>query len=389
MISSEFPPGPGGIGTHAWQLCKEFHRLGHEVTVMTPQDYADERQIQAFNAKQPFAMGRLSSMQGAVRGTIGRWRMVVKETRRFQPDMLIGTGDRMAYLTAGLAKWCGIPWIAVEHGRWPSVWETAIKKRAFSVANGTVCVSQYSLDRLLEMGTKPRQSIVIHNGADHEVYRLLPPSEVEAVRRELSPSDGRWFMTVGTLSDRKAQDTVIRALPDILKHIPNAQYLCVGLPNIKDRLLALADELGVRKHVHLAGALPTGQVVGLLNAVELFVLNSRRTADEWEGFGVAVVEAALCGKAAVVSKDSGLAEAIVDGVTGVGVPQNNPSATAAAIVGMLGDPEKCRKMGETARAQAIAGRTWSQAAEKYVTFLRRCHPNAPADMEAGASAAAR
>ena len=82
--------------------------------------------------------------------------------------------------------------------------------------------------------------------------------------------------------------------------------------------------------------------------------------DQWEGFGVAVVEAALCGKPAVVSKNSGLVEAIIDGVTGIGVPEDDPRATATAILSLLTNQTLCREMGATARLQALAGRTWNQ-----------------------------
>ena len=40
LLSSEFPPGPGGIGTHAYQLARHLTARGWVVTVVTAQEYA-------------------------------------------------------------------------------------------------------------------------------------------------------------------------------------------------------------------------------------------------------------------------------------------------------------------------------------------------------------
>src|SRR5205823_4374587 len=100
--------------------------------------------------------------------------------------------------------------------------------------------------------------------------------------------------------ERKGQDNVIRALPAILRRIPNAHYYMVGLPTLREPLEQLASEIGVCDNVHFVGRAETADVVRWLNACDLFVMTSRTTANgDCEGFGIAVVEAALCGKPAV------------------------------------------------------------------------------------------
>jgi phosphatidylinositol alpha-1,6-mannosyltransferase len=166
---------------------------------------------------------------------------------------------------------------------------------------------------------------------------------------------------------------VIRALPAILKQVPTAHYLCVGLPLKQPEFSDLARQLGVERHVHFAGNVPASRLAPLLNCADLFVLTSRRTADQWEGFGIAVVEAALCGKPAVVSNHSGLAEAILDGVTGLGVPENDEHATASAVLRLLGNQGERERMGEAARLHALASQTWSQKALEYHSLIDRLH----------------
>jgi phosphatidyl-myo-inositol dimannoside synthase len=370
MISSEFPPGPGGIGTHAFQVSLHLQRLGCDIAVISPQDYASESEWQTFNAALPFSVHHIRSGLGLLREAVSRWGSVNRVVREFRPDVLVATGDRMAYLTGTVARRLCLPWVAIEHGRRPGGWEFWLKRHFFNAANQTVCVSNYTRDRLLEMGVKPDRLVVITNGADHERFKVLPEAELQDERAALKPADAKWLITVGTVSDRKGHDVVIRALPAILKQIPTAHYLCVGLPLLKSKFLALATQLGVHEHVHFAGSVPAARLTPLLNCADLFVLTSRRTADEWEGFGVAVVEAALCGKPAVVSIDSGLADAIVDGVTGLGVPENDEGATASAVVKLLRNQDERQRMGEAARQHALAMQTWTQKALEYHLLLQ-------------------
>jgi phosphatidyl-myo-inositol dimannoside synthase len=108
-----------------------------------------------------------------------------------------------------------------------------------------------------------------------------------------------------------------------------------------------------------------------MNVCEAFVMTSRHTADgDFEGYGIAVVEAALCGKPAIVSANSGLAEAIVDGVTGYAVEPDNPQAVARALIRLLRNKELRRDMGQAARERALREQTWEHRAQAYDTLLR-------------------
>ena len=70
--------------------------------------------------------------------------------------------------------------------------------------------------------------------------------------------------------------------------------------------------------MHFLGRLESESLVKYVNACDLFMMTSRHTSTgDFEGYGIAVVEAAFCGKPAVVSRNSGLAEAIVDGGPGL------------------------------------------------------------------------
>ena len=99
---------------------------------------------------------------------------------------------------------------------------------------------------------------------------------------------------------------------------------------------------------------------------------SRRTeGGEVEGFGIAVVEAALCGKPAIVSNESGLVEAVVPGMTALVVDPEHPEMTAAAIKQLLIDDQLRQEMSVAARQHALEAATWRQQIKKFDHHLRK------------------
>jgi phosphatidylinositol alpha-1,6-mannosyltransferase len=152
--------------------------------------------------------------------------------------------------------------------------------------------------------------------------------------------------------------------------------MIVGLPTRKKELQDLAQRLGVSEHVHFFERVNNDELIRFFNCCDVFVMTSKMTADgDFEGYGIAVVESALCGKPSVVSGNSGLSEAVLDGETSFVVPENDESATAKAIIQILKNEEFRQQMGEKARHYAITQQTWAKRIDHYDQFLREILQN--------------
>lgn len=383
LFASEFPPGPGGIGTHAHQLAKQLQKLDWDVLAVAPQDYAAEAEVTSFNATQSYRICRLVRRGGRGRTSLHRFRMVWQTFRNFAPDVAMASGARAVWLMPILALRFRLPWVAVGHGTEfgaRGLLSRGVTRWAYQRAECLISVSHFTEQYIRRVGITPPSSRVIPNGADDGRFRILPHSSIENLRTTLPSGAGRVLVTVGHVTPRKGQETVIRALPRIVAACPDTHYFMIGLPAIKSQLQRLADELGVAEHVHFLGRLSGEQVVQWVNLCDVFVMTSTQTEDgDFEGYGIAVVEAALCGKPSVVSNDSGLVEAIVDGETGIAVPQGNPTATADAILSLIGasSDERRQRMGAAARARAAAEQTWTLRARQYDALLREIVAAAP------------
>lgn len=372
ILGSEFPPGPGGIGTHAYQLAHQLSHLGWAVQVLTPQAYVTAAEREAFNSRQTFAITALPE-----RDSGGWWRQrlsVINETvKTWQPDLIVASGRRALWMAAAVARRHDLPWVAVGHGSefvgqaMPARFLTA---QSIARATAVVAVSRYTAD-LVGQAARPARLEIIPNGADGDRFH---PRTVDRDRfGGLLAGNRRVLLTVGHVSERKAQDIVVRALPQIIAQYPDVVYVMVGLPSRQAELEQLAEALGVGEHVVFAGVLPDDQLIDYYNLADLFVLVSRATGADVEGYGIVVKEAALCGTPAVVSQGCGLTEAIEEGVTGLSVPPEDPAATAAAVNLLLGDDARRHAMGRAAREQARQD-TWAARAVAYDALLQDLMP---------------
>jgi phosphatidylinositol alpha-1,6-mannosyltransferase len=375
LIASEFPPGPGGIGTHAHQVAVQLAARHWDVQVLASQDHVDEARIAPYNAALPFPLHRFRRLDSAppVKAAY-RFARSAELLRHWRPDVIVASGERMVWIGAGLSRSHRLPMVAVGHAmefNVPRRWNRFLNRAAFQSAAGLVCVSQYTWKQMERMGIRPARGAVIPNGADAERFHPVPDDEGRAFRRERGLGDGPLLLTLGGVHERKGQDVVIRALPRVLARHPDARYVSCGLPVQREKFEGIARELGVAERVHFLGVVPDRELLRAINAADLFVMASQHTPNgDFEGYGIAAVEAALCGRAAVVSDNSGLVEAIEPGVTGLAARISDPASLAEQILRLLGDRELLRKMGAAARTRALAEQTWARRGDAYDAFLR-------------------
>jgi phosphatidylinositol alpha-1,6-mannosyltransferase len=104
VLSSEFPPGPGGIGTHAHQVSRHLSRLGWDVVVVAPQDYAHASDVVAFNAAQPFRISSVAGTGGRLARSMRRVAATLSTLRETSPDVILATGRASVRVAACLPR---------------------------------------------------------------------------------------------------------------------------------------------------------------------------------------------------------------------------------------------------------------------------------------------
>ena len=243
------------------------------------------------------------------------------------------------------------------------VWQPAppISRWALHLAAGVTAPSRFTLEHLLKT-----------QGLDRAKASLLPLGleagfgDSDPNHREVSlPSSSGLILTVARLHEPdKGVDTVIRALPKVLRAVPQAAYVVVGNGDQRAYLQRLAQETGVADKVHLVGQQEEQELKNYYQRADVFVMPSRQ-----EGFGIVFLEAMAFGKPVVGAEFGGIPDIVVDGVTGFLVKYGNVDALADRLICLLKDGDLRQRMGSAAKQRLKENYTFDHFRQRFSGLL--------------------
>lgn len=186
------------------------------------------------------------------------------------------------------------------------------------------------------------------DGTDHALYR--PGLDLTAVRAELGiPPDHLILFCVGRFEEDKRMGRIVEILPAVVKEEPRVSLLLVGDGSERPEVEARARELGLADRLHITGALHRRELYKYFNLGDIFIGVSDRTNANHPP-----IEAMVCAKPVVVLNTGGTRTLIEDGVTGILIdPASWPEDLPRAVVALLRDPERRRRLGEAAREKIL------------------------------------
>lgn len=210
------------------------------------------------------------------------------------------------------------------------------------------------------------KTVVIPPGIEPARFRQADPVAVARLR---GGAAGPTILFVGVYRYYKGIEDLVKALPRL--RAP-ARLVLVGR-EIEANVAPLARELGVADRVTFAGEVDDATLVAHYHAADLFCLPARYRS---EAFGIVQLEAMAAGLPVVSTElGTGTSYANLDGVTGLVVPPQDPSALAAALDRLLADPALCHRFAAAARARVEAEFTLDRMLERrYTLYQELSHP---------------
>lgn len=208
-----------------------------------------------------------------------------------------------------------------------------LKRRSSARLAAHVAVGAWAA-RLIEddAGLERGAICVIHNG----VPALAPT--LPAARLAAGPVIG----AIGRLDPQKGFDVLVQAIAAL----PTATLVIVGDGAEHRNLERQARELGVSNRVVITGWREDAR--SLLSGFDIFALPSR-----FEGFPLVVLEAMQAGVPVVATAVGSVSEAVIDGETGLIVPEEDAAALARALASLLADEPLRRRLAEAGKALAL------------------------------------
>ncbi len=392
LLTREYPPEVyGGAGVHVEYLARELGRL----TDVTVHAWGIEREdadppVRAYPAWK--ALGGAAPHLAALRALSIDLAMVAG----VEGADVVHSHTWYANLAGHLSKLTyDIPHVATVHSLEPlRPWKAEqlgggyalssfAERTSLEGADAIIAVSEGMRRDVLECypALDPERVQVVYNGVDSEEY--APDRGTDVLERHGVDPARPIVVFVGRITRQKGVPHLLRAA----RHFDaEAQLvLCAGAPDTEEiaaEVAALTEGLQAERGnvVWIREMLPKPDVIQLLSHATVFACPSI-----YEPLGIVNLEAMACEAAVVASAVGGIVEVVDDGTTGLLVPfEATDDATqeprdpegfaadfAAAVNGLLADPERARAMGRAGRARVVERYSWPAIARETLAVYER------------------
>jgi phosphatidylinositol alpha-1,6-mannosyltransferase len=226
--------------------------------------------------------------------------------------------------------------------------------------------------------TRSRISRALSPEAAERMVRLTPGVDTDAfnpdvdgqpVRERYGLGDRPVIVCVSRLVERKGQDTLIKALPQVQRSVPDAAVLLVGDGPMRPKLLRLAAKLGVSADIVFAGAVAWAALPPYVAAGDVFCMpcRTRKLGFEVEGLGIVFLEASATGLPVVAGDSGGAGDTVCHDETGL-VVKGRPEDVAQAVVAEL-DARTGTRHGTAGRDFVVGNFQWSRTMKTLVSSM--------------------
>ena len=412
IVSGEYPPRWGGIGSVVFHLAGHFVQLGHEVTIITRSHHEKTPSQEGVDvipvrwAKLPMAFTR-SYGKSAIKA--------LKKLHAKKPVDIINAHLPLVSWKRKEFRWLEqniAPVVSCLHGSWlgekegvkraaaakeSATWKNpndlAIlttagwysKYERAGVLESSICVanSQSTLKEF-QRWYKPDENFdceVILWGCDHKVFR--PPNiddeaeqlEHERIRQLYGCGDEEslnysadtntpMLLAVGRLVARKGYMTLLRAMPAILQENPNAKLVIVGRGHMKSSLEKNAKKLGISDSIHIQSSLSFEELAQHFRSADLVVYPSY-----YEGQGLIPLESLASGTPVATVDQEPLTEMVDDSVGGL-FKRGKPEDLARCVNEMLASEDTTKK-AILGRERVLSHYTYEHNASDYIAVFNR------------------
>jgi colanic acid/amylovoran biosynthesis glycosyltransferase len=283
-------------------------------------------------------------------------RVIVKAAGSLGADVFVPNYSVPGYFAARFLRESGVLTIGTLHSDDPyyhDIVDIFVSGQSQWRLSGVVSVSEY-------LSTLVRKRINGNLPVLHAPYGAPIPKRVA----RWAPNRFRMIYSGRFVVHQKKIHRVVAAMGAATRKVLKAEGILYGdgpeRQKIEQSLKAW------KGRVQIGGLLKPSEMQPALLGGQAFVLLS-----DFEGLSIALMEAMACGLVPIVSSmRSGVTDLIDNGVTGVVVPPDNPSAFASAVEKLASDRHLWKKLSNAAREAVIEkGFTMENCADRWVKFL--------------------
>ena len=342
----------GGAEILVAQLCRLQRTNGHDVSVCAYSNLGPLGEVLRAEGIRVHVLG-----EAAFTRTFMRF---LREFRSTRPDIVHCHNPAPTLQAAIGARLAGVKCIvSTRHSLVAPPYETA-SEVAYSFVSlfcdWIVGICDITCENLRNAPLAQRNRIIrVYNGVD----RLqLTPTEHRPKKNGLT------LLFVGRLAEIKDLPTMIKAVAIALPVVPDLQLWIVGHGIMREKLEALARQLGIADCVTFWGE--RLDVAHFFSAADVYAMSSVS-----EGLPMSLLQAMSLGLPALVTDVGGMAEVVRNARCGLFTPVGDAAAMAEAIIQLASDPERRASFARNAIAAYNQQFTLEQMDSAYMRLYRK------------------
>ena len=416
MLSGEYPPRWGGMGSTVFHLAGALVKQGHRVTVITRRDKSVEKNPKRIPQQEGVSVlsVKWAPLPMAFTVSYGKWalRKLLRIHKKDPFDAVHIHAPMISWKEKQyrLVRETVGPIVTSLHGSWlgerdgmvraakygeAAVWKNPndlailltakhyAKYERAAIQESSICVANSEATRedfrarydppenwkceVVRWGVDTNMFVPLDRDHEdtmlaHEEMRQRYGAPDENALGGLANTSTPLILAVGRLVARKGYRTLLKAMPKVLENNPNAHLVIVGRGHMRRTLLRQAKKLGVSESVTIESGLPFEQLAQLFRSADLVAYPSY-----YEGQGLIPLEAMASGTPVLTVNDGPLPE-MVDDTVGALFDINKPESLANAINEILSDSEARESMAENGRRRVLDEYTYALNAERYSEF---------------------
>lgn len=210
--------------------------------------------------------------------------------------------------------------------------------------NRIIAVSEATKIHHLDTLNLPEKKMVtLYNGIEIDKLPKIGTKEKFELRKSLGILPKiPLLITVAVLREDKGIQYMLKAIPELIKVVPDAIYLIVGDGDYRQYLENLVTGLGIQDHVRFVGY--KKEIYHYMLISDLFILPSLT-----EALPTVLAEAMACGLPVVATTVGGIPEMIKSQYNGILVPPKNSEMLANVCANLLVEVKKVKKLSEVSK----------------------------------------
>ncbi len=289
--------------------------------------------------------------------------------RKFKPDVIHAHWPfPHAYIALGAAKLFRIPLVLNFHGAElllirKKKWVKPFLKFAIGQAQAVFANSSFTASKI-----KALRNVNVEWSPYGTTLESSAASEVEAVPH---PINGKFkILFVGRHIERKGICYLIEAA----KYLPRDKFeiRIVGVGDLTEKLKDLAAHNAGNAEIVFTGKLSPEDLAKEYRTANVFTLPAIiDSKGDTEGLGVVLIEAMELGLPIVASNVGGIPDVVMDGESGILVPEKDPQALANAFKRLESEPGLVKQLLEGSRKRIRECFTWDGIIERQIAEYKK------------------